>query len=102
MPARKSKARSRGVREALPAQIVPPSLRTFVSKRVRQGGFEDERAYVRHLLEEDRRAVEAERRMVEALLREGAAAPLSELNEAWLSSVRAIIRRKPGARRRAG
>lgn len=80
---------------------VPRALRGFVRARVKSGGFDSVADYLRHVVEEDKRAVLAARRHINRLIREGeqSGSPLPMDADYWARKVASNHARPPRARR---
>lgn len=95
--ARKPGSASKRRRDAAAAKL-PAGVRSFVDRRVRTGGFADTSDYLGHLVEEDRRRVEAERRRLVQMVREGLeSGPGVEATDAWWATKKAelLARHRP-------
>lgn len=103
MKARKSSQKAPSKRtapaSAAPSTIIPPRLRGFVERRVHQGGFPSEKAYVCYLVEEDRRAMRELVRKVREGVESEAGVEIG--SKAW-RTLRQELAARRSTRRKAG
>lgn len=102
MPRKRSKARM--AKNPTPMQVlIPPALRTFVRERVEEGSFQGPAHLVKHLLEEERRRVEYERRRLVRMIEDGMnSGPPMVADERFWAKLRQDVAEQVGRRRKAG
>lgn len=82
---------------------VPRALRSFVSQRTRLDGHQSESEYIKHLIVEDQRRVQAEHRRLMQMIRDGLeSGPGMTFDAQWADRMKARLNGQVRARRKAG
>lgn len=76
--------------------------RTYLEAQAAAHGFKDGQAYLNHLIDEDRRRAEVERRAFEKFVAEGDKGPWTPVDNEWLAERLDRVRHAARGRRRAG